>query len=275
MLHWRRKLLRRFSRHVFWAKLLLFSSVVHAVLLFVVFFMYKGSYFSYRVTVSRSFLASGAPVVFLPLYKTIQQKQIKKNSPSVHTKTTKTTGPKQTTKLAAVVKPKKKSIAKKTVQKKKRSTTVAKKKKKPAVKKITKKIAKPIKKEIKTVNKKKTSSPIHKKKKNVQALVHSNRTSVPKQQEPIYVGQMEMDAQWMQNEMHKEVTKKWRPPVGLSKDLVCILKVLIDWHGNTTHTTVEQPSGVLLYDISTRTAMMQLTLPSWAYGKEFTITFKQ
>ena len=265
MLHWRRKLLRRFSRHVFWAKLLLFSSVVHAVLLFIVFFMYKGSYFSYRVTVSRSLSASGAPVVFLPLYKTIQQ-QIKKNSSSVHTKTTKKTGPKQTTKLAAVVKPKKKSIAKKTVQKKKRSTTVAKKKKKLVVKKITKKRTKPIKKEIKTVNKKK---------KNVQALTHSNRGSVPKQQEPIYVGQMEMDAQWMQNEMHKEVTKKWRPPVGLSKDLVCILKVLIDWHGNTTQTTVKKPSGVLLYDISTRTAMMQLTLPSWAYGKEFTITFKQ
>lgn len=189
----------------------------------------------------------------------------------MRTQTIKKTGPKKRTKLAAVVKPKKKSIAKKTVKKKKLNKVATQKKKKLVVKKITKKITKPVKKEIKTVTKKKIDHPVLKKKKNAQAIAKNN----PPQQKPVYVGQMEMDALWMQNKMYSAVTKKWRPPVGLSKALVCILNVLVDWQGNITQTTVEQRSGVLLYDISARTAMMQLTLPSWAYGKEFTITFKQ
>ena len=151
--------------------------------------------------------------------------------------------------------------------KKQQSKMVAQKKKKPAVKKITKKITK---KEIKTANKKKL---------NTQTIAQnhrsSGRNSVSQKPKPIYVGQMEMDALWMQNEMHREVTKKWQPPVGLSKELVCILNVLVDWSGNVAKTSIEQSSGALLYDISARTAMTQMAFPSWARGKEFTITFKQ
>ena len=39
--------------------------------------------------------------------------------------------------------------------------------------------------------------------------------------------------------------------------------------------TAEDSSGVLVYDLSARSAAMELSLPRWAWGKEFTINFCQ
>ena len=95
-------------------------------------------------------------------------------------------------------------------------------------------------------------------------------------EDPIYVGQLEMAALQMQDEMQKEVSKSWQPPAGLPKHLQCTVRILIDWNGKPREAMVEKPSGVLMYDISARTAISQLQqLPRWAHGKEFTITFKQ
>ncbi|MCK5632913.1 TonB C-terminal domain-containing protein, partial [bacterium] len=152
--------------------------------------------------------------------------------------------------------------------KKEEKKVVKNKKIKTENKKVVKK-----KKPIKTVDNKTEKKPIKKLQGNLKKVDHV-------QQEveglsPVYVGQEEMAALTMQKELQQEVGKCWRPPVGLPKDLVCILKVLVDWSGKVNQAAVQKGSGVLMYDISARTAVAKMQLQKKAYGKEFTITFKQ
>ena len=102
------------------------------------------------------------------------------------------------------------------------------------------------------------------------------KAAVQESENPIYVGQVEMAALQMQEEMQMHVSQLWKPPAGLPNDLHCVVKIVIDWNGNPHEAIVEKTSGVLVYDISARTAVAQLQeLPRWARGKEFSITFKQ
>lgn len=271
MLRWRHKAQYRHKRKIFWSKLFLFSFVGHVFVLFFVLFVYKGHSFSYDVTV-RTELLQGAPVVFVPLHKVINKKTME-----VVTKKIEKPAIKQTAIIKKVVSPKQLEIKK---------TTIASTKKAPVQKKIE-----PIKKEpAKQVAqvKKVVSQPSQNvvKKTNVSPKSDQSKiaaissctkqpVAVTKEVEPIYVGRLEMEALRLQKEMQNEVSKSWKPPVGLSKELECVLKVLVNWNGSVQDTEVEKSSGVLMYDISARTAVAKMQLPRWAYGKEFHITFKQ
>ncbi len=265
MLHWQRKILRTSRRLLFWAKLLLFSFVSHSLFLFFVLFLYKGNFFSYDVTVSTKFLSAGAPVVFMPFAKRVHKQAVTKNLQSAGASSLKKKKSKSTT-LTSFSKPKKKHVAQKSKPKKIQKQKPKPKKKIVAQKKKAQKIVQ------KKQSKKKIARSIKKKSKNV---VAKNKKIVEEKQKPIYVGQVEMEAFRMQDEMQREVVRYWSPPVGLSKDLVCVLKVLVDWSGRVTKTSVAQSSGVLMYDISARTAVSRMQLQQWAHGKEFSITFKQ
>lgn len=267
MLRWLCKILPKPKRNFFWCKLLAVSVIGHLCLLFALLFAYKGSYFSFDVTVNRSALRTGTPVVFLPFRKTVGAQSVVKKVASAKAKTKPKLANKKTTikkisrqKPEKIVQQKKKPAPKK-------NTKVA--QKKPVVKKENKpkkvaQKAKPKKEVKKAVAKKEIKS---KSEKVIQEAVGG---------QPIYVGQVEMAALQMQDEMQIQVSKVWCPPAGLPKDLQCAVKIVIDWNGKPREVIVEQPSGVLMYDISARTAVAQLDgLPRWAHGKEFTITFKQ
>lgn len=75
--------------------------------------------------------------------------------------------------------------------------------------------------------------------------------------------------------IQKELGTCWKPPVGLKKDLVCTIGVQYARDGTIADLGVKKPSGVLVYDISARTAVQKMQLPRWAAGKEFTIAFRQ
>ena len=237
MLRWRHKTLhKQLRRYRFWAKLLYVSLLGHIVFLFSLLFMYKGDYFSYNVTVSRMNISSGAPVIFLPFHKVVSKSPAPKKKQSVAKQKQK-----QAKKATVVVqeKPKKKKEVKKIVEKK-----VAQKKSAPAPKKMEKpSVAQSVQKNI--------------------------------EQAPVYVGRVQMEALRMQDEMHAAMSEHFKPPVGLAKDLVCVLKILVDWNGTIKQTMVHESSGVLMYDISARTAVAHATAPKSTYGKEFCITFKQ
>ncbi len=289
MLHWRRKVRRGLKRYFFWGKLLVVSFLTHSFLLFFILFLYKGHFFSYNVTVNSKLLQSGAPVIFLPFCKRVASKTgVVVSSPKKVIKkiVVKPKIKKQTT-LTAQSKPKKKETPKKSLKKQKTKKVAKKieKTKKNTSKKEEKKVVKnkkiktenkkvvKKKKPIKTVDNKTEKKPIKKLQGNLKKVDHV-------QQEveglsPVYVGQEEMAALTMQKELQQEVGKCWRPPVGLPKDLVCILKVLVDWSGKVNQAAVQKGSGVLMYDISARTAVAKMQLQKKAYGKEFTITFKQ
>jgi hypothetical protein len=268
MLHWRRKVLRKSRRLLFWAKLFLFSFVAHGVFLFSILFLYKGHYFSYNVIMNTKFLHTGTSVVFMPFKKEINKQQI--GQKIQRKKTIKQSRKKKSTTLASLLKRKKqiekKTIAKKLKKKKKQAVVAQKKKIFPKEnKKKTKKIAQ---------RKHQKKVPTKKRNKSVQTVARKNKAAKAAQ-EQIYVGRVEMEALRMQDEMQREVSKHWSPPVGLSKDLICVLQVLVDWNGKIAETKVAQSSGVLMYDISARTAVAHMQLQKWAHGKEFNITFKQ
>lgn len=79
----------------------------------------------------------------------------------------------------------------------------------------------------------------------------------------------------MQEAVQQEMSEHWHPPVGLSKDLCCHIKVSIAQDGSIEGIAVEQASGILAYDMSARSAVMHMKLPQWAWGKELVLIFKQ
>lgn len=90
------------------------------------------------------------------------------------------------------------------------------------------------------------------------------------------------DSQYMNAEearMHYEIERElgthWKPPKGLSKDLECHVKVLFGGDGTIVDCSLEKKSGVLIYDMAARAAAKAMKLPRWAWGKEFTVAFKQ
>ena len=93
--------------------------------------------------------------------------------------------------------------------------------------------------------------------------------------QPIYLGRHDLETLHFQDSIQSEVEEHWRPPVGLSKDLSCCVKVRVGWNGSIGHVKVEKSSGVLVYDISARMAVYKLKMPQMAKGKEINITFNQ
>ncbi len=72
-----------------------------------------------------------------------------------------------------------------------------------------------------------------------------------------------------------ELETRWKPPHGLAKGLTCGVKVRIGGDGSVVACTIEESSGVLIYDMAARAAARALVLPRWACGREFVIAFKQ
>ncbi len=74
--------------------------------------------------------------------------------------------------------------------------------------------------------------------------------------------------------VQEEITTRWKPPLGLPKDLVCTVSVRLDHEGAIANATVKKSSGVLIYDLAASQAAQEMKLPQIAWGKEFSIAFK-
>jgi hypothetical protein len=90
-----------------------------------------------------------------------------------------------------------------------------------------------------------------------------------------YINQKDLETLQVQTNIQQLIYKRWKPPIGLSKDLVCTISVMVDKRGVVTSAIVIKPSGVLMYDISARSALTRLTIPQVAQNQSFSITFKQ
>ncbi len=267
------KALKPPKRFLFWSKLLFFCSFVHVFLLCVLFFLYKSDFYSFSVNVHKKALQKNIPILFLPFQKTV--KNIHKKEVVYKKVATKTTSVKKKTsivksKVAKKVAKKKEQPAKKTIKKNILKKAVQKKKQKKQdkiVKKTTSKKVAP----KKIVTKKVVS----KKKSEAHIKTKTKKQVVQQKQQAVYCGQKQMVALQMQKIIQQEATSCWKAPVGVSKNLVCKLSLLVDWSGNINNVAVEQKSGVLMYDISARTAVAHMKLPKNLWGKKFTITFAQ
>lgn len=211
---------------------------------------------------------SQAPVVFLPLYKRVYKDQFvmpvvnKQSSGSTVASAKK---PAQSSQKAA----KKAPAIKKSVATPKPTTiaSAAKQTSKPTPQKSAEKVVE--KKQVKSEVK-----PEHKiaHKEEVQQ-VHGEQ-QLP-EQDKIFIGREELALLQMQAVLEQEISTVWKPPHGLSKDLSCEVMAIIGKDGKALKTMVQKSSGVLIYDVAARTALTNVTMPSWAHGKEVCITFKQ
>lgn len=273
MLPWQQRK-KQFRKKVFWLELLCVSWAGHLLFLAMLFFVYRGSCYVFHVDVQRD-KKMNVPIFFLPQTSQTIRPSILQSSkqPVVQKKTVPVPQPKRA--MTTVHKTQKKPIEKKAQPKK---VPVAKNTKKQIVPKEKKK------EEIKKVSQSKNNKPKQvatmPQKKNMvnstnQSKTHQPLSDISADQSGHVGGRVDLNALYVQEYIQKEVEQHWKPPVGLSKELACTIKIYIDWEGKATNAIIADSSSVLIYDIAARTAASALALPKWGWGKEFSIAFKQ
>lgn len=240
-----------------WALIIASSALLHLIFLLILFVWYRDALSYLNVCVHADMTQNGIPVIIMPFEKRVAITPAKKvNAP------------------AKAAKPVKKA-APKTVMVQEKQIKVVKTEPIKQIKEKSKAVKIEPKKEVKKQDEKKELkkeevipvAPVEQK-----SELAVRPESVP---EAIYVGRDQADLLELQELIQQEATLQWRPPVGFAKELVCILKVLIDWQGAVASVVVEQSSGVLAYDSSARMAVAHMQIPRGAYTKELCITFKQ
>jgi hypothetical protein len=74
--------------------------------------------------------------------------------------------------------------------------------------------------------------------------------------------------------LQNELSKYWAPPPGMADDCKCQLTACIDRTGVVSDVMVQESSGVLIFDITARSALLAVAWPVWSWGSSITITFK-
>lgn len=88
----------------------------------------------------------------------------------------------------------------------------------------------------------------------------------------------EMSDQTMPREYYNLVEiimDKWRAPYGIQGEPSCRIKAFVNKHGSIEDMMIEESSGILMFDIAARSALLNTEMPEWTRGKSFVITFKQ
>ena len=67
--------------------------------------------------------------------------------------------------------------------------------------------------------------------------------------------------------LHEDIVAQWAPPPGIAPTCACKVTMLIDWTGAIKEFTVNESSGVLMYDMAAQRALTQVKMPKWAWGK--------
>lgn len=263
------------AKLVFWSKLVGISTFLHIILLGYFFIFYR-SYDVYHLMLSNNAVPHDAPVVFLPLYKRVGKTTVS----SAGLSKSKTRGVKKASKKDALVS--KQKVVQEKSEPTKKNTELAqeaaqvqeiKNNKKLKNKKEQEKKVVPVAKELQELAAKQEIAEIK------ESVISPQEQPVSSEQQEgddaVYVGQEEMLAIQLQQSLTQEVVQHWKVPAGLSKDLVCEVAVVVNWQGEVQNARIAKTSGVLMYDISARTAVVKMKLPKIAWGKEFIITFKQ
>ena len=244
--------------------------------------------------------ASDATIIFLPLHKKIMQptKMInpqnaqplssessseKTASPLPHTPLKKSTQPetKIVTSTKSATSPKKKSkegrrkikAAKKKAMPENRELPTSEKKseqKPPLVPKHAEKVTEPENKQPST------PSPLVPPSAQIQSSTHASEQitgTMNAIENAIFIGQDDLAALQAQQAISHDIAEHFKPPAGLKKGLQCQLKLMVEPQGRIV-VTIEQSSGVKLFDIQARLALQKITVASWLHGKELRITLK-
>lgn len=64
--------------------------------------------------------------------------------------------------------------------------------------------------------------------------------------------------------LQQELVRHWQPPVGIIGDCTCLITTQINWQGKIEDIVIDKQSGVLMFDIAARSAMLAIDLPRWS-----------
>ncbi len=268
-------------KHLFMSQLLLVSLLFHGLALLYLFVFYNGYRYSTKLIVTPM------SVAFLPT-SVVQPAASTSMHAAAHTAAAKSASTQKITKVSSTTiskdNPKKVSAPpKKPVSKAQTKETVQSQKAKPqeqASKNVTPKELR--KQPRSTALAKKNSAAIEQKKVQEPQQQHVNNRPPNRNQgfeEPVLSVQPRVmedyDTPQIQQYIQNEISQKWTPPIGLPEDLMCEIIIQVGNDGSVEDSKIEKSSGVLIYDLSARSAASSLSLPRWAWGREFTISFNQ
>ncbi len=100
---------------------------------------------------------------------------------------------------------------------------------------------------------------------------HSDTTLSPVSDNVIFVGYEELDECVIGSKIQHAIIQSWTPPVGLDQGVCCEMKITISPHGAADSIEVIKTSGVLVFDMSARTALQQIEFPKEVHGKTIMI----
>lgn len=293
MLLWQLKNVR--NRYVLWLKLLTCSLAAHLLFVGILFFGYRDGVSSHKFTMHNHSLNTQVMVVLAPTARTsaangTQTKQVTSAQSIKPMQQNKIATSIATLKPTAKAAPAKKTVLPKKVIAKATPVKTAPAKPKP-VKTVQAKIEKP-----KVVPPKpdvaKTLS--NKPKELVEPAVAksfgghgktmSDRiadTSQASQEPCVNDGPTQIEIPYtqarefyQQEALRKELSRHWTPPHGIPDTCSCEITTYVGNNGVVTDCVITQSSGILMYDVSARAAILAMELPRWTWGDSFAITFK-
>lgn len=91
--------------------------------------------------------------------------------------------------------------------------------------------------------------------------------------EPIMVGREDYDTIMAVRRIQESIRKQWRPPVGVSADSGCLVRVAIAKDGKINQIIIEKSSGILVYDLAARDAIAKVSFGREQWGKELLLLF--
>jgi hypothetical protein len=308
MLHWQHKSARK--RLSLWFKLILISLTGHIVALAMLFFVYRGSTLDMALTVRAAQLNSTIDVVWVldrPYFASYSAKASKDRKASkggqgerkkkvAVPKNSKSSDPK--TELKSEVEEKKRKLnpshaqgernkkkAEDKIQNKKLEKAKAEEKKpeikkpepekKPEIEKLDpepEKKMEPIKQvDPPSVRPERAKDCIES---TVDSLVDHPESDSEDLNFEISGSYRDLEALQQFQELQQEISRCWRPPIGIAQTVCCQIKVAFDWEGKVAQMETVKPSGILMFDVSSRNAVAAMEAPKFVRGKTFTITFK-
>jgi hypothetical protein len=235
----------RWSVHkqvIIFSKILLFSFVLHVVVLTMLFFFFKRDSVMYQVEVSLKNKQAGSIVVAHYFSK----KNILKKTEESFEKSI--FHEKQAKKLSFLGK---QGVNKTTKEKKKKSSSFEKK-----------------------------NSGFNRSKnivsKNKSAIKNANAsTLVSKNNKALRKNAVEDDSVYVQEAVQRIVEKKWKPPFGVAKGVACSVLIHVNWDCSVREVMLTKSSGIVGYDVSVCSMLRTLKLPRCARGKTLKINFSE
>lgn len=95
---------------------------------------------------------------------------------------------------------------------------------------------------------------------------------VPKPKAPLTYSKEDVAAK-QHRELHQKIMDNWRAPRGIESDCSCELEAIVAANGAIQSIVTKKSSGILMFDIAARSALLAIEFPRWSRGKSIVIAF--